>query len=311
MDFRTKNGFKDIQVVLKELKLYGGDIDGIWGRGSASGVVGLMRAYATFIGRGFFTAASMPERATADGRNIVEQLQLYMKDMGVYLTSVDGLWGKGSLSGIQLMAAHYRAANQLAAFDMAWSRNVSKEFRTKIMDWCKRQGFEPIVASWLMACMHFESGGTFSPSKQNNGGSNFFGLIQFGTAAAADLAQFYKTDITLEKLKKMSQLEQLDWVFKYFEMWGRRGKKYTQLEDFYLTIFYPAAVGKKADQVMFRNRTEQNKALVGDFEAKAYVQNRGFDADKDGVITVGEICTTIYNTYYKGMDPANRLLLNQ
>lgn len=98
-------------------------------------------------------------------------------------------------------------------------------------------------------------------------------------------------------------------MFKYFEMWGKRGKKYTQLEDFYLAIFYPAAVGKKADTTLFRERTEENKQLIGDFEAKAFIQNKGFDRNKDGVITVGEICTTIYNTYYTGMDPVNRLPL--
>jgi hypothetical protein len=92
-------------------------------------------------------------------------------------------------------------------------------------------------------------------------------------------------------------------------MWGKRGKKFTQLEDFYLTIFYPAAVGKKADQPLFHERTPENQQLVGDFEAKAFIQNKGFDRNKDGIITVGEICTTIYNTYYTGMDPVNRLPL--
>lgn len=303
MDFRTQNGFKDTQVILKELNLYGGDIDGIWGSKSASGVVALMRSYAEFIGRGVFTAASMPVKATADGKNIVTQLQDYMKDLGVYLTTVDGVWGKGSLSGLELLASNYRRANKLPAYDMAWSKKVSKEFREKIYAWCSRQGYDPIVASWLMACMHFESGGTFSPSKQNNGGSNFFGLIQFGEDAAEELGT------SLPKLIAMTQLEQLDYVFKYFEMWGKRGKKYTQLEDFYLAIFYPAAVGKKADTILFRERTEENKQLIGNFEAKAFIQNKGFDRNKDRVITVGEICTTIYNTYYTGMDPVNRLPL--
>lgn len=303
MDFRTQNGFKDTQVILKELSLYGGDIDGIWGSKSASGVVALMRSYAEFIGRGVFTAASMPVKATADGKNIITQLQDYMKDLGVYLTSVDGVWGKGSLTGLELLAANYRRANKLPAYDMAWSKKVSKEFRDKIYAWCSRQGYDPIVASWLMACMHFESGGTFSPSKRNNGGSNFYGLIQFGADAAKELGT------TLPDLIAMTQLEQLDYVFKYFEMWGKRGKKYTQLEDFYLAIFYPAAVGKKADAILFRERTEENKQLISDFEAKAFIQNKGFDRNKDRVITVGEICTTIYNTYYTGMDPVNRLPL--
>lgn len=295
MDFRTQNGFKDTQVILKELNLYGGDIDGIWGSKSASGVVELMRTYASFIGRGIFTAASMPVKASADGKNIVEQLQLYMKDLGVYLTSVDGTWGKGSLGGLQLLAAHYRRANKLPTYDMAWSKKVSKEFRNKIYAWCSKQGFDPIVASWLMACMHFESAGTFSPSIQNKAGAQAFGLIQFMKGAASDLGY------SLDQVKAMDQLTQLDLVFKYFEFWMKAGKRYTQLEDFYLTIFYPAAVGKKADQVLF----DKNDPKY----LKSYTQNKGFDVDKDDKITIGEISSTIYNSYYTGMDPVNRILL--
>ena len=295
MDFRTKNGFKDIQVVLKELNLYGGEIDGVWGSKSASGVVELMRTYAAFIGRGIFTAASMPVKATADGKNIVEQLQLYMKDMGVYLGSIDRVWGKGSLGGIRLMGEHFRKTNNLPSYDMAWSKKVSREFRRKITDWCKKHGFAPEVADWLMACMHFESAGTFSPSIQNKAGAQAFGLIQFMKGAASDLGY------TLDQVKAMDQLTQLDLVFKYFEFWMRAGKRYTQLEDFYLTIFYPAAVGKKADQVLF----DKNDPKF----LKSYTQNKGFDVDKDDKITIGEISSTIYNSYYAGMDPANRLPL--
>jgi hypothetical protein len=237
----------------------------------------------------------MPVKATADGKNIVEQLQLYMKDMGVYLGSIDRVWGKGSLGGIRLMGEHFRKTNNLPSYDMAWSKKVSREFRRKITDWCKKHGFAPEVADWLMACMHFESAGTFSPSIQNKAGAQAFGLIQFMKGAASDLGY------TLDQVKAMDQLTQLDLVFKYFEFWMRAGKRYTQLEDFYLTIFYPAAVGKKADQVLF----DKNDPKF----LKSYTQNKGFDVDKDDKITIGEISSTIYNSYYAGMDPANRLPL--
>ncbi len=296
MNFRTKNGFKDIQVILKELKLYGGEIDGLWGKNTSSGVVDLMRSYVSFMGRGFATASSMPSKADPDGKNIVTQLQLFMADLGVYTAGVDGVWGKGSMNGIITLATQYRLANNIPALDMAWSTKVPRAFRVKITNWCKKHGFDPIVASWLMACMHFESAGTFSPSIQNKAGAQAFGLIQFMKDAASDLGY------TLDQVKAMDQLTQLDLVFKYFEFWMKAGKKYTQLEDFYLTIFYPAAVGKSADQVLFDKNIPKY--------LKSYTQNKGFDFDKDGKITIGEISTTIYNSYYAGMDPVNRVLLS-
>ena len=148
----------------------------------------------------------------------------------------------------------------------------------------------------MMGCMAFESGYTFSPSKQNNGGSYYFGLIQFGKAAAADLGT------TVPALIAMTQMQQLEYVFKYFEMWMKRGKKYTQLEDFYLTIFYPAAVGMKADQPLFVKFLDSAETKLN----KNYVQNSGFDKNKDNVITIGEISDTLYEVYFNGMNPKNR-----
>jgi len=115
------------------------------------------------------------------------------------------------------------------------------------------------------------------------------------TGAAKDLGT------TLDKIKAMSQLDQLDLVFAYFDLWAKWGKRYNQLEDFYLTIFYPKAVGMTADQVLF---DKNNPAYL-----KAYTQNRGFDFDKDGKITIGEISARLYDTYYLGMDTSNRVLV--
>lgn len=302
MDFRTKNGFRDLQVVLKELGLYGGVIDGAWGPGTASATVALLRPYAEHIGRGPLDVASLPSNGGADGKIAVTRLQEAMASVGLYLGKVDGIWGKGTADGISKAAGLYVSKNRVPSYDLCWSKLVPVEFARKVTVGCAQRGYLQAAAHWLMGCMAFESGRTFSPSKQNNGGSNFFGLIQFGEIAAKDLAEFYKTDLTLDKLKKMSQLEQLDWVFKYFDMWAKRGKKYTQLEDFYLTIFYPAAVGRKADETLFR------KDSTDRMEAKSFLQNNGFDKNKDGVITIGEICTTIYDIYYQGMDPANRVV---
>jgi len=184
--------------------------------------------------------------------------------------------------------------NQAYHLSLCWSKRVSKAFTDKVVAGCKARNWYVGAADHLMGCMYFESGGTFDPAKQNNGGSKYFGLIQFGALAAKDLG------IPLEDIIKMSQLDQLDLVFTYFDMWAKRGKKYARLEDFYLTIFYPAAVGKKPDEVLFRKNG--NTAL----EVKSYLQNNGFDYNKDDVITIGEINDRLYKVYYEGMLPSNR-----
>jgi len=289
MNFRTKNGFKDLQVILKELNLYAGAIDGFWGRNTSLGASTLLRTYATHIGRGPLEAASLPTKVSEDGKNVVLELQKQLAGLGLYKGGWDGIWGNGTQGGLDHAKLVAQSVLKLPAYGACWSALVPKAFVAKIEAWCARKGYDPRAVSWLMACMHFESDGTFSPSIQNKAGAQAFGLIQFMKGAASDL----KT--TLPELVAMDAMTQLDYVFKYFEFWERAGKRYTQLEDFYLTIFYPAAVGKKADEVIFREGT------------KGYTQNAGFDKrDRKGFITVGQICSTIYDTYYTGMVPSNR-----
>jgi len=163
----------------------------------------------------------------------------------------------------------------------------------------RREGHCLVQKARAVGQRNFETGGTFSPTIRNGAGAYYFGLIQFGKDAALDLSRVYKDPrVTVEWLITLSAEEQLDWVFKYFEMWMKRGKKYNRLEDFYLTIFYPAAVGKKPDEVIFSKDVEK--------ERLGYTQNKGFDFDKDGRITVGEINTRLYTSYYDGMLASNR-----
>jgi hypothetical protein len=88
----------------------------------------------------------------------------------------------------------------------------------------------------LMAIMDLESAHTFDPAIKNKYG--YVGLIQFGSAAAADLGT------TTSALQKMTRLQQLDYVEKYYEMWMKR-LGITKLNDFvdlYLVVFYPTGV---------------------------------------------------------------------
>lgn len=144
------------------------------------------------------------------------------------------------------------------------SDRVSQEFKDKVMQIADRLGVNP---NFLMAVMSFESGGTFSPSIKNAAGSGAVGLIQFMPATAAGLGT------STQALARMTAEEQLEFVAKYFAPFKNKLKT---IEDTYMAVLLPKAVGKGADFVLFRKGT------------KAYQQNRGLDVNQDGTITAGE-----------------------
>lgn len=294
MTFRDINAVKNVQLRLEECGLYPKAIDGVWGGGCRDGAITLFGDHAKANGikddPGFIKMGTIPG-------DVIKELQLILASFNLYSGAIDGLWGRGTSTGLATVVEGYRARRNLPKYNRAWSKRVSPQFIQMIEDWVKARGLPADAVDWLMACMNFESGGTFDPRIQNIGGSNYFGLIQFGEMAAKDLGY------TLRQVIAMDQLTQLKLVFAYFDMWAKRGKKYTQLEDFYLTILYPAAVGMKADETLWR------KDLVNGAPNKNYVQNRGFDKNKDGLITIGEICTTIYTSYFDGMLTKNRGIL--
>jgi len=298
VNYRLLNAIRDIQVASKECNLYSGSIDGAWGKGSASGVTSLLDDYNYRVNGSRAHTSPLPViLASQDNTSALKGIQNNLKLLKLYEGDVDGVMGPGTWNAFRKVVASYRAYNKVPFLDIGWSKKVTKAFIKKVEDWCKKHNMDERAPSWLMACMHFETGGTFSPTIRNGAGAYYFGLIQFGKDAASDMGT------TVDYLITLTAEQQLDWVFKYFEMWMKRGKVYTRLEDFYLTIFYPAAVGKTPDEVIFNRDIEKQKL--------GYTQNKGFDFDKDGKITVGEINTRLYTTYYDGMLPQNRVVLNQ
>src|SRR2546427_796322 len=115
---------------------------------------------------------------------------------------------------------------------LAWGVRVSEKFRTKVRAIAADLGID---LDYLMAAMAFESAMTFSPSIPNAAGSGAVGLIQFMPATAQALGT------TTDELCRMTAEEQLDFVAKYFA--GRKGQLQT-LEDVYMAILWPAAIGK-------------------------------------------------------------------
>lgn len=151
----------------------------------------------------------------------------------------------------------------IALVNVTGIENVSQPFRDKVMVIAADLGVNP---NFLMAVMSFETGGTFSPSVRNSL-SKAVGLIQFMPATAAGLGT------SSQALAQMSAEDQLDFVAKHFKPFKGRLKT---IEDTYMAVLFPAAVGKGSDHVLFKKPSVQ------------YRQNSGLDINKDGEITVGE-----------------------
>jgi hypothetical protein len=141
-----------------------------------------------------------------------------------------------------------------------------------------------------MAAMAFESGESFKSDVKNAAGSGAVGLIQFMPSTAKGLGT------TTEKLAAMSNVDQLDYVKKYFQAYS--AKKLLTIEDMYMAILYPKAIGQGNDYVLFEKGT-------GKKPTKAYSQNSGLDTDNDGKITVQEAAAKVRAKLKKGLKLGN------
>lgn len=130
--------------------------------------------------------------------------------------------------------------------------STSPEFQDKVVQIAERLGTNP---NFLMAVMSFETGGTFDPSVRNKAGSGAVGLIQFMPQTAQGLGT------SSEALASMTAEEQLEFVERHYRPFkGRLGT----LEDTYMAVLLPKAVGKGPDVVLFERPSvafNQNKGL--------------------------------------------------
>ena len=142
----------------------------------------------------------------------------------------------------------------------------------------------------ILAMMDFETGGTFDPAQKNLGpdgtpetGSGATGLIQFTPKTAEGLGT------STDDLSKMSRSEQLEYVDKHFEtnLKGRLGDEGGDISDLYMSVLFPAAVGKPDDFVLF------GKGAIEGYTGKAYEANIGLDANNDGSITKAEAAAKV------------------
>lgn len=124
-----------------------------------------------------------------------------------------------------------------------------------------------IKPEWLLTVMYLES--RLNPAAQNPY-NNATGLIQFIKSTAKSL------NTSLDALKVMSNVKQLDYVYKYYRPYKGKIKSFI---DLYMITFFPAALGKPDNWII------QAKGI----SAKAVAEgNKGYDLNKDDQITVGE-----------------------
>lgn len=162
---------------------------------------------------------------------------------------------------------------------LVWGAKVSQAFRAKVRDIAKRQNIE---ANWLMSVMAFETGNSFLPYEKNPK-SGATGLIQFIPSTAKSLGT------TTTQLARMSAVEQLDWVEKYFSQY--RGKIHN-LGDTYMAVFAPSGIGKPDSFVLYSS------------PSAAYNQNAGLDKQRKGYITRGDCVVRVNEAFKTGQQYA-------
>lgn len=191
----------------------------------------------------------------------------------VGMTRPDGVVSPG---GATLKAL---CSGQTDTLLVAWGARVSVPFKQKTIDIADMLS---IPIDFLMSAMAFESGETFSASVKNGAGSGAVGLIQFMPATARHLGT------TTERLAGLSNVDQLDYVQRYLRPYA--GAVHS-LEDLYMSILYPAAIGRSPSSVLF----EAGSA--------AYRQNKGLDVNRDNRITVHEASSKVFEKFRKGLGP--------
>ena len=163
---------------------------------------------------------------------------------------------------------------------IAWGSKVSPLFRERVWWIADTLRLNP---DDLMACIAFESGRTFKATVRNAAGSGAIGLIQFMPNTAVSLG----TSTT--KLAGMTAEDQLNFVYRYLRPYAG---KLNSVEDLYMSILWPKAVGQPLDYPLFTGGI-------------SYRQNSGLDSNKDGKVTKREAAAKVRKVLEEGLLPRN------
>ena len=165
-------------------------------------------------------------------------------------------------------------AESLGSRQIAWGAKVGAAFKVKLIEISENIGVDP---NYLISAIAFETGETFSPSIKNRNGAT--GLIQFLPDTAVELGT------TTADLAAMTAVDQMDYVEKYFNPYRNRLES---IEDVYMAILWPAAIGKANSWALFSRPSAQ------------YERNSGLDTNKDGTVTKEEAAAMVKAKLLKG-----------
>lgn len=156
-----------------------------------------------------------------------------------------------------------------------WDK-VTPEFEKRLREIATDLGVKPAD---LMACINFETFGTFSSNIQVTTGGSAIGLIQFIPRYLPDAARTLLGGGTNDELRSalasQTPVQQLD-IVKAFLSQRQFAGKLTDVSDLYMAIHYPKAVGKPGDFVLYERGSRE------------YADQPGLDADGDGKVTKDE-----------------------
>ncbi len=166
---------------------------------------------------------------------------------------------------------------------LAWGNRVDGRFRARVYQLCENLGWSEDHASWLMAVMAFETGRRFR-SNTRSPVSTATGLIQFMAATARGMGT------TTAALARMSEVEQLGWVERYFRP---SAKRIRSMEDMYMAVLWPRGVGQAIEYVLWKTGTRE------------YIANKGLDVNRDGRITKREAAGKVRDQLLEGLRSPN------
>lgn len=167
---------------------------------------------------------------------------------------------------------------------------TTPRFREQLVAGALSLGLDP---SYLAAIISLESG--FNPNIQNALGAPALGLIQFWRDFFPDIARRAgRPDVSWEDLRYMTAEEQLPFVVAYYVVSPLRRRTGATPTDYYMANFLPAFIGydkgkvlaikDSSDPLLFTDGRSSGLSL-----GKVYSQNPGFDAEKKGYFTVGDV----------------------
>lgn len=219
----------------------------------------------------------------------IKEIQRELTRTGFHVDE-DGIIGPVTLAkliaALKSLPTHKIKEPEVQLRKLAWGAKVSDDFKKRVIQIADRLLLPNAGADWLMACMAFESGRTFSASVRNKV-SNAQGLIQFMPATAGLLGT------TTQELAGMTSLRQLDYVEKYLMPYKGR---ITSIDDLYMTILWPAAVGKPNSYPLWVSELRH---------PKAYIQNAGLDINKDGMVEKYEAASKVRSILEEGKEDKN------